>query len=622
GVLEAREPIILADFQNSAGDPVLARAVTEAFRIDLAQSPLVTVVAPSFVEKALSRMQVHPETSLDLDLAREIAIREGIKAVMGGEITTVGAGFVLSAQLVSAEGGEVLAAYRETSKDSTAIIRAIDRLSKKLRERIGESLKTIRANEPLDQVTTASLKALRKYSQAVSAIEEGDASKGRALLEEAVELDTAFAMAWRKLGVVAIGRTRQVEALTKAFQHRDRLTDRERYLTLGTYYGSVTDEREKAITAYRTLLDTYPNDSWALNNLANLYYGARDYTRAEDMYRRAIEADSFSAVSYSNLVSVKFGLGKFEEAEATLERLAEYFPDHPNIASYRINLASARGAYEAAEVQAQAFKEAHKGEVYRQLGANQLLIGLAIVRGRLAEAERLSLEVLDALEKLGLGGGQLDVQIGLASMDVWFRGDTASGQRRVEAAVERTPLEEIDPLNRPYLSLARFYALAGRPDRTHATLAEFDAAVEPELRRDAENDRHGILGIIALNDGRYSDAVEEFRRSDEGACAICVFPGLGLAFDHAGEADSAIAYYEGYVTGPWLFRLDEDAIFLAMCYERLGALYEERGEPEKAIRYYGRLVELWKDADPELKPRVEAARHAIQALSTDRPGGD
>ncbi len=111
----------------------------------------------------------------------------------------------------------------------------------------------------------------------------------------------------------------------------------------------------------------------------------------------------------------------------------------------------------------------------------------------------------------------------------------------------------------------------------------------------------------------------ELRRADElENCWMCLLPDLGRAYELEGQADSALAIYGRYLERPWITRLDVDVYYLAMVYERLGALYEERGNTEKATYYYGKLVELWKDADPELQPRVEAARRTVSALSPDR----
>jgi tetratricopeptide (TPR) repeat protein/predicted Ser/Thr protein kinase len=624
GVLQERDRIIIADFENHTSDSLLAGALTEALRVDLAQSPLVTLVEPGYLGRVLAQMNRRADEPLGLALAREVAIREGIKAVIAGEINAVGTGLVLSTRLVSAEDGGVLAAYRETADKSAAIIRAIDRLSKRLRERIGESLKTIRRNEPLDRVTTASLEALRKYSQAVRALEiEGDDDKGITLLEEAVSRDTAFAMAWRKLGVAFRNRrqerARAVEALTKAFQHRDRLTDRERYMTLGSYYSLVTYEQDKAITAYRTLLDTYPNDTWALNNLALLYSELRDYVQAEELARRALELDSLNARHYTNVVAAQGSRGMFDEAAATLERMSEKLPGHPSVNWYSALVASARGEYDVAEAHVRALRDARRGSLYWRARTSGMLADLARVRGRLADAERYLRDAMAANEERGLAAEYLYSAVDLARLDVWFRDARDRGLRQVEAALHRYPLDSITALDRPYLWLAQFYAFAERPDRARVLLTEYEAAIDVGLRRDVPPWLQITQGIVALAEGRFREAIAEFRRlADESACPICPLPDLGRAYDLTGETDSVIVIYERYLTTPWLWRLGWDSNNLALIYERLAELYEQRGEPEKAIYYSDRLVKLWKGADSELQPRVEHAYRRLQRLLQEK----
>jgi serine/threonine-protein kinase len=237
GVLEEREPLILADFENRSPDSTLGPSLTEAFRVDLAQSPTVRLMDPQAVNDALRRMERPSAATLTTALAREVAERQGVKAIVTGQIDPVGRGYVLSASLLSAADGTTLTAVRESADDENALLGAIDRLSKKVRERIGESLTTIRANPALERVTTGSLEALRKYTTALR-LEENDRSEEAApLLEEAVALDSGFAMAWRKLAVI-LGNTggsatRQVAAATQAFQHRDRLPAVERALATG-----------------------------------------------------------------------------------------------------------------------------------------------------------------------------------------------------------------------------------------------------------------------------------------------------------------------------------------------------------------------------------------------------
>ena len=157
GLLDERDRIVLADFGSGPDDAVLANTVTETMRVDFARSQVVRVAEPSFVAAALSRMGRPDTASLDVPLARELAQREGIKAVLSGEIAPAGNGYILTATLLSPATGEMLVSERVVAKDADEIISAIDDLSKHLRERIGESLRMIQTEKPLAQVTTSDL---------------------------------------------------------------------------------------------------------------------------------------------------------------------------------------------------------------------------------------------------------------------------------------------------------------------------------------------------------------------------------------------------------------------------------------------------------------------------------
>ncbi len=623
GVLDDRERLIIADFENNSSDPLLGRAATEAFRIDFSQSPIVTVVDPASVGQVLIRMRRDPRQPLDLELAREVAIREGIKAVVAGDITPVGSGFVMAARLISAPDGQVLAAYRESAGDSTAIIGAIDQLSKKLRERIGESLKSIRANEALDRVTTPSLEALRHYSQALHVIDQGDDERGIALLEQAVASDSVFAMAWRKLGVVLgnMGRNpaRQIEALTKAYEHRERLTDRERYLTLGSYYMSVTGEEDKATTAYSSLLNLHPNDSWALNNLAILYMDGREYARSDSLFRRAIQVDSVGgALYFGNAISTSVALGDYSGAETILARFSSLFPDHPTAAVAAAALASSRFDYESARQRLRALSDTQQGSELWRMNISFMLAQLAEVQGRLGEAEDLIGHVMAVAEKSSQLGLYLNGALRMAFYDAILRGDRQRALNRVESALQRHPLSTIDPLERPYDLLATFFALVGDVRRARRYLAESEKTVDPAFRNRAKDGVDVAKGVIALAESRPEDAVRELRLADRGACPICILPLLGQAYDAAGQTDSVISIYERYIETPWLYRAGEtDWYALAGTYERLGGLYELRGDTERALYYYGKFIQLWSGADSELQSRVDAARRAQSRLSSD-----
>jgi TolB-like protein len=202
GLIKNRQPILLAEFDNRASDSTLGPTLTEALRVDLSQSSTVKLMNAEAVSDALRRMQKPANAAITAALGRELAQREGVPAVVAGEIDAVGKSYLVSAKIVSASTGDVLAAVRESAANDAELIPALDRLSRALRERIGESLVSIRADEPLAHVTTESLEALKKYTEGVRLADVDDYDRSIAFLEEATALDTGFAMAWRKLAAV------------------------------------------------------------------------------------------------------------------------------------------------------------------------------------------------------------------------------------------------------------------------------------------------------------------------------------------------------------------------------------------------------------------------------------
>ena len=410
GVLKDKEQILLADFENRAADTTLGPSVTEAFRVDLSQSPTVRVVDQQTISQALARMQRPANGTLPVALARELAEREGIKAVVTGQIDPVGQGYVLAASLISTADGRTLSAVRETADGPVGLLKAIDRLSAKLRERIGESLTSIRANPALDQVTTASLPALRKYTEALH-LEEADRSEEAvSLLEEAVALDTGFAMAWRKLAVT-LGNTsgrpsRQAAAATHAFQHRDRLPELERDLATAYYYGYVQNEPAKVIAAYRSALTINPDDLPSLNNLAIVLSEQHDWAEAESLLVRATRLGRGQSF-YNNLIQVQVAQGHMTDARASLERFAKASPRSPALLLFRAGLAFVDRDYVAAEHSLHDLKEQQRGSPYWTEFSTRLLAGISERQGRLDEMRRLRRELIDANVTANDPGGAL-----------------------------------------------------------------------------------------------------------------------------------------------------------------------------------------------------------------------
>ena len=620
GVLDERERVVLADFGSGDSDANLSTAATEAFRVDLAESPMLSLVDPAHVAETLELMERAGAEKLDEDLAREVAVRRGLKAVIAGDITPAGRGYVLTARLVSASDGTVLSAHRATARDTAAVLESIDELSRKLREKVGESLKSTRASQPLQHVTTGSLEALRKYSQAVMAIDhEGDGAKGIALLEEVLAADSTFAMAWRKIGAEKRNRryprSEWVDALFRAYELSDRLTDRERYLATASYHAWVTNDDDRVIQAYEAMLDLDPDDFYALHNLNLLYRGMGEYERAEPLAVREIQIDS-STFSFAGLMIVQTALGKFDEAASVLEGYETRYPDNPDPVHRRAQLAAVRGDFETSVAIYQ-----ERGERFRNWPGVQghtsiVLSNLAALQGRLEESEAHARDFARTLEEEDRTDVLIFAEAGLpGGRDTWIRDDPQAAMRRMEAVLEKYPIDQFAPEDRPYFSMARTYARAGHTDRAREILQTFMEETPPELQEGADNAVRSTMGDIAMAEGRYADAVDEYLRAEDGRCTgRC--GSLAEAYEKAGQQDSALALYERYVN---VSRLGvPPANRYGPILERLGQLYDERGDLEKAAEYYARFVGLWAGADEELQPRVRAAQARLEEIVRER----
>jgi hypothetical protein len=122
-------------------------------RTSLGQSRAVTVVSVGRTGDAVKRRQLSPGSGLDATLALSLARREGVGAVVGGGLTPHGAGYRVTLCLVAVKSGDELASFQATAKRPTDLIPTLDKLTRSVRSRIGESLVAVRADPPLDRVT-------------------------------------------------------------------------------------------------------------------------------------------------------------------------------------------------------------------------------------------------------------------------------------------------------------------------------------------------------------------------------------------------------------------------------------------------------------------------------------
>ena len=619
GTIGEHEKLLVADLESSTRDTTLGPVVTDALRTALGQSSSVQVLQANAMQDVLLRMQRRRNTRVDAALAKEIAEREGISAIVDGRLIEVGGRYVVSLRIAS-RAGDDLATFRETADDEKGLLPAIDRVAKQVRAKIGESLRTVQRTPPLEQVTTPSLEALRKYVEGSRVLnEEQGLTRGTQLLEEAIALDSSFAMAYRRLAIEYGNRRLRDRAdryYEKAFEHRDRLTESERYQLLGSYYqNSRNADPTKAQEAYLRLLAIQPNNVVALNNLALLYGDTHQYEAGDSLLARAIRAEPQRPNLYSNRAIAQVRLGQLDAAAATLDTLQTRFPNQPRGIYFRAQLLWTRRKFDSVAVVLDQLDQ-RATEASDRTAAKTMRGTLARLRGRLRDARRFTYEGFAAAQGAGDRGAMIRAGLYDAGDVAILLGDRTRALHAIDTLLRHHRLDTLSGfVRREYLLLVTTYAVAGEAERAREAMEEWTRK-QPTFRQPLDDEtRQMMVAYVDLANGRYREAALGFRRADERGCSKCEAPLEGQAWERASAPDSAIKAYEKFVNTPVMLFEEAESYYLPMVHRRLGELYEARGDRDRALRNYRAFVELWKDADPELQPQVMSVKQRVAALS-------
>jgi tetratricopeptide (TPR) repeat protein len=625
GKLNQRDVVLVSDFGVSRADSSVGSVVAEGVRANLAESPSIKLFNPANVAAALKRMQLPPTSKLDVALARQLAQREGVKAIVTGDVTGLGGGFVIALRLVASDSGTVLASFQTTVDGPSKLVNGVDDVTRRLRGKIGESLKSVQASPSLEQVTTSSFDALKAYTEGNRAFDiEHDFTKAIPLLRRAVTIDTGFATAWRKLGTAMSNNFYPASAvdsaITKAYQLRARLSDNERYLTEAYYFQrGPGHDRQRAIAAYQALIDR-GDTAYAANNLGVALVSMREFAKAESLFRLSTRISPDNSIPLPNLVNMAIDQGKAALLDSLVAQEAKRISNSGAYAYGLYLVAYSAGQYERAGHILDSVNAASRSVDVRA-SATYLSSELLAVNGRLSEAERRYHESAALSAQSGSATMPISDSITMAAYDSWLRNQPQRAAARLDAALAARPLASYAESDRPYTSLAINYAVAGRPDRARAILAQLAQIKDTALLRSTQPAIHAALGEIALAEKRYADAIREFQRADTASDGhpatenpVTVHFNLGRAYDLANKPDSAIAELETFLRVPYDGRYDDDWVGLAGAHKRLGELYDAKGDREKAISHLSKFVELWKNADPELQPSVADAKRRLAKL--------
>jgi tetratricopeptide (TPR) repeat protein len=329
--LTDRDTIILSDFVNNTNEPVFDGALKVALTVALEQSAFLKVFPDDSVRETLRLMERSPNDRVTRQLARDIARREQLKALVAGSIGKLGSHYVLALEAVNAQTGDVMAREQVEAASAEEVLTVLGQATSRLREKLGESLASIqRFDVPLPRATTGSPEALHAYALAL-----GDGRIVARLeaiphLLRAIELDPDFAMAHASLAAIYRNTGRSTEAAPiaqRAFELRDRVSERERYFISWRYYMDTVQAWDKALELSTSWTKTYPREAFAFNSLGIASGAFGQHERAVEAFREAMRLDPRFVPPYGNVAGSLTALNRYDEANAVLDEAARHGVD-------------------------------------------------------------------------------------------------------------------------------------------------------------------------------------------------------------------------------------------------------------------------------------------------------
>jgi serine/threonine protein kinase/tetratricopeptide (TPR) repeat protein len=601
--LNERDNIVLADFANSTGDTVFDDALKQALAVDLGQSPFLNILSDGRVQATLQQMTRSPGEKLTDNLAREVCQRTGSKAFITGSIAGLGNQYIIGLNAINCATGDSLARDQVQAASKEKVIDALGSAATKLRSELGESLPSVQKfGVPLEQATTPSLEALKAFSLG----EKQSDIPSIPFYERAVELDPNFAESYARLGIIYnnLGQPKRAnENLAKAFELRERVSEREKFYIASMYYLIATGEEEKAIHSYQLWAQSYPRDFHPNANLSVAYSVIGQHEKAAEATQEAMRLRPDSVALYENLTGIYITLNRFQEARdvtnqafarnlddsylhvslysldflqadsAGMAEQAAWFQGKPEVENAILGLRSSTDAYFGRLGKA---RELTRRAVVSAEGAqNKEAAAFWTANGALREALFGNLPVVrqqvDAALKLAPGNRDAEIEAALA---LAIAGDAARAQTLADELDKRFPLNTTTqsvwlPAIRAQIALQR--------KAPSSTVELLQAAVPYELGVSI-----GRLGYSCIYPAYVRG--EAYLAGKQGAAAAAEFEKI---LDHRGLVRNC-------PTG-------------ALAHLGLARAYAMQGDSAKARAAYQDFLTLWKDADPDI-PVLTAAK--------------
>ena len=598
--LTEKDTILVADFVNTTGDPVFDGTLKQALAVQLGQSPFLNIYPDERVREALRFMGRSPDERITKDVAREICLRQGLKAMLTGTVSSLGSNYVITLDATNAQTGESIAREQVEAASKEQVLSSLGQAVSELREKLGESLSSIKKHDvPIEQATTSSLEALKAFAMGNEERSKGNADAAVTFYKRAIELDPNFAMAYARVAVFHGNRDELDNAkpyAQKAFDLRDRVSERERFYISEKYYNYVVGDTDKATEVLQTWSRLYPNDFIPHNNLCLRYMEVGRYDDAQKEALEAVRLSPNNTSARDNLIGSFAALGRFDEAAEALEQLRALYPDGASVHFNDFLLAFVKGDHAGMERAAQwATGTTYEADFLAMRGS------AAAAGGQLKKAEEFRTRAIDMFKSQDRNDNAAQVLIGLAFRQAFF-GKCAEAKSNADTALG---------LHKGKINIigaTLLYAECGDVTRSLGLLDEalklypkdtpITVMMAPVIRARVEKTRGNSAETVRL--------LESVRRYDLGLISGTYNNYLrGQAYLDQRRGHEAAAEFQKIIDHRGVDTLSEIHPLAHLQLARALAIIGDAGKSRNA---YQDFFALWKNADADLPVLIQAKK--------------
>jgi eukaryotic-like serine/threonine-protein kinase len=601
--LTDKDTILLADFINTTGDPVFDSTLKQALAAQLRQSPFLDILSEDRVHEALKLMDKSPEERVTPEIAREICERQSIKAMLIGRIAAVGSHYLISLDALNARTGDSLATEQVEAESKEQVLKSLGQGASRLREKLGETLSSVQKfDAPIEQVTTSSLEALRYYSLGLEQHSSGHYAQAIPFYQHAIEVDSRFAIAYARLAT-CYNLTKQYEAAlaasAKAYEYRDRASEREKLFVSWNYYGAVTGQIDEAANALEVWKRTFPRDWEPHNLLAVRYTLTGPFEKAVEEAGEAARLNPKEAKAHANLAIAFMGLNRFDEArQVILNAMAQKMETEAmHLQLYHLAIINSDETAARQEIDwAKAKSSGYAAEIWQGRAAE--------FRGQPALANQFSEQALERAvhDNAKEAAAQL------------------VAQQAIRAAVFRD-CGKVSALTAKVLTFSRDRSFLYQSANALATCGQTPAAqtmIEEMQKRFPQDTLLNSVSIpliraqLELNRGNAAQALQLLESARRFDVYGDYWPQYvrGLAYLKQGNGPQAAAEFKTILDHRGWYPVSPLYVLAQLGFARSSAL---SGDNSAARKAYQDFFASWKDADPAL-PLITEARQEYDKL--------